>query len=73
MASAKVYKGANRVEDSSLVGRTITSILNDDIIVDALNLSDNDKVRVNGIPVGMDYVIKDGDSVEFYKEQGRKG
>lgn len=73
MASAKLFKGANRIEDSSLVGRSITSILNDDVIVEALNLTDNDKVRVNGSSASESYTIRDGDSIEFYKEQGRKG
>lgn len=72
-ASAKVYKGANKIQDGSLIGRTISSILNDDTIVDALNLSGDETVRVNGETVDKSYTIRSNDAVEFYKQQGTKG
>jgi hypothetical protein len=68
-----VYKGANRISDDGLIGKSIDDLKKDDIIVDALNLDGNESIRVNGSSVQSGYVIKSGDAVEFYKSQGTKG
>ena len=73
MATTKVYKGAYQIAESSLVGRTITSIFSDDTIVDVLNLSGDETIRVNGEQADRNYTIRSGDAVEFYKQQGTKG
>jgi hypothetical protein len=68
-----VYKGANRISDESLVGKTIQSLINDDVIVENLNLDGREGIKVNGTSQTNQYVIKSGDAVEFYKSQGTKG
>jgi len=75
MASSRttVYKGANRITDQTLVGRTIDNLFQDDVIVDALGLDNHETIRVNGENKPKSYVIRDGDAVEFYKASGTKG
>jgi hypothetical protein len=68
-----VYKGANRISDDGLVGKTVEDLKKDDIIVDALNLDGNESIKVNGQTQSASYQIKSGDAVEFYKSQGTKG
>lgn len=68
-----VYKGANRISDNSLIGKTIEDLKRDDVVVDALNLDGNESIKVNGQSQSPSYQIKDGDAVEFYKSQGTKG
>lgn len=71
--ATSIYKGANRVSDEGLVGKTIDAIKNDDIFVDALNLDGHEAIKVNGGTVQGSYTIRSGDAVEFYKAQGSKG
>lgn len=68
-----VYKGANRISDDGLVGKTVEDLKRDDIIVEALNLDGNESIKVNGQTQSASYQIKSGDAVEFYKSQGTKG
>lgn len=68
-----VYKGANRISDESLVGKTIQSLIQDDVIVENLNLDGREGIKVNGQTQSPSYIIKSGDAVEFYKSQGTKG
>jgi hypothetical protein len=68
-----VYKGANRISDESLVGKTIQSLIQDDVIVENLNLDGREGIKVNGQSQSPSYIIKSGDAVEFYKSQGTKG
>lgn len=71
--ATSIYKGANRVSDEGLVGKTIDAIKADDIFVDALNLDGHEAIKVNGQSVQGSYAIRSGDAVEFYKAQGSKG
>lgn len=68
-----VYKGANRISDDGLAGKTLSQIKADDIFVEALGLDGNEAVKVNGQTQSDSYLIKSGDAVEFYKQQGTKG
>jgi hypothetical protein len=68
-----VYKGANRISDEGLSGKTLGQIKQDDIFVEALGLDGNESIKVNGQTQSESYTIKSGDAVEFYKNQGIKG
>ena len=68
-----VYKGANRISDDALIGKSIEDLKKDDIIVEALNLDGHESIRVNGVSQSASYVIRQNDAVEFYKAQGTKG
>ena len=73
--SVRVFKGANEITSSNLVGDTVLDAFLE--LSSVLNISDDDKARVNGTVIEKeafdDHIIRDGDQVEFYKAQGEKG
>ena len=52
-------------------GKTVEEIVSTTVSI--LNLSGDETVKVNGIEVDADYILKDGDVVEFVKDAGKKG
>ena len=66
---AKVICGANQQEvaEGVKVGEIRANYK------EILNIADDAEVILNGDKVGDDYVLKQGDSLEFIKKAGNKG
>jgi len=58
-------------QDFPVVGKSIGYVTS--ILTDVLNIPVMAKILVNGSIVNSNYVLKDGDSVEYIKEGGKKG
>ncbi len=63
--------GANRMEIDDFVGHSVRDVRRG--LRDALNIAQNSAVLVGGDNVAEDYVIQDGDQVEFIRASGEKG
>ena len=63
--------GASSGRFPGLVGRKVSEVSN--FLEEALNIDLNSVPFVNGEEASMDYVLKEGDTVEFVKQAGRKG
>lgn len=68
--AVSVSHGVNKLA-SELAGLTVESIRTRTTM--ALNTDPEAASYVNGQPVGCDYVVSDGDRVEFIKKSGQKG
>jgi len=67
--SATLISGANDVQvEAGLSVRTARGLN-----AETLNVSAGAEVRLNGQRVDNDYVIQDGDVIEFIKPSGEKG
>lgn len=66
----KVISGVNNL-DANLVGRSVSEIRN--MLSQPLNIDAASKPVVNGETVNEDYVLEDGDELEFVKASGEKG
>lgn len=72
MAGTRLMYGANSFEEEGLVGKTVGEIREQ--YAEALNLGDNEpKAVVFGDEVNDDYVLKEGENLEFIKPGGEKG
>lgn len=69
--SIYVSCGASSGRFPGLVGRKVSEVSN--FLEEALNIDLDSVPFVNGEEVSMDYVLKEGDTVEFVKRAGRKG
>jgi len=58
-------------QDFPVVGKSIGYVTS--ILTDVLNIPVMAKILVNGSIVNSNYVLRDGDSVEYIKEGGKKG
>lgn len=68
----KLMYGANTLEEEGLVGLTVGEIR--EKFAEALNLGDADPIAViRGDDVDDDYVLKEGENLEFIKAGGEKG
>lgn len=65
-----VYNGVNK-NTLNLTGNTVAQAVAK--CADLLNLDEDSILKVNGSEVNADYVIEDGDILEFVKEAGVKG
>lgn len=43
------------------------------LLKDAMNISDNPQIIINGLPSNGNYVLQEGDRLEFVKHSGEKG
>lgn len=69
---AEVLISCGASEDKfKVVGQPISKIIN--FLKNVLNIPTNSKILVDDVPVGKDYVVKPGDSIEFVKPSGSKG
>lgn len=65
-----VFNGVNK-NTLNLAGKTATQAAL--VCSELMNVDDESIMKVNGTEVTGDYVIQDGDMVEFVKEAGTKG
>ncbi|MEI7765030.1 MAG: hypothetical protein WCI93_00425 [bacterium] len=66
----KVISGVNQIE-AGLAGQSVTSVRN--MLSQPLNIDSAAKPVVGGETVNEDYVLTDGDELEFVKSSGEKG
>ncbi len=66
-----VKHGVNEVSVDNLTGRTVNCARGE--VQGLLNIATDTPAVVNGSRVNGDYVIRDGDRVEFVKAAGTKG
>jgi len=69
--SIYVSCGASSGRFPGLVGRKVSEVSN--FLEEALNIDLDSVPFVNGEEASLDYVLKEGDTVEFVKQAGRKG
>ncbi|MBI5138549.1 MAG: thiamine biosynthesis protein ThiS [Candidatus Vogelbacteria bacterium] len=70
MSSVQLISGAN-AESADVAGKTLAEVRQ--AYQDVLNIDPRAEVRLGGKPVGPDYVLQEGDQVEFIKVAGAKG
>jgi len=68
--SIKVVCGAN-THEGEFVGMTVGEVRQQ--LKDVLNIADEAQTSVSGDVVKDDYVLKEGDNLEFIKKAGDKG
>jgi uncharacterized protein with beta-barrel porin domain len=68
--NVKVTSGVNEM-NLELVGQSTATVKHQ--LDTLLNLSGDEKIVVNGAEVAGDYILEDGDHLEFVKESGTKG
>lgn len=66
----KIVSGVNTL-DANLVGRSVSDVRN--MLSQPLNIDVASRPVVNGETVEEDYVLEDGDELEFVKASGEKG
>jgi len=66
----KVVYGPNSL-NQNLEGKTVEEVT--ELLEDLFGLSGDETVKVNGVEVDDDYVIEDGDTIEYVKSAGSKG
>ena len=66
----KVVYGPNSL-NQNLNGKTVEEVT--ELLEDLFGLSGDETVKVNGVEVDDDYVIEDGDTIEYVKSAGSKG
>ncbi len=69
----QVVNGLNSASFSKLVGKTVYDAVDDAIVQDYFNLSGDESVSVNGVPVDGTTVLKDGDVMTLSRSGGTKG
>lgn len=72
MSNATVTCGANELNLEKFVGLSLASIKSQ--YGEMLNIPQDCEVQVNGDAVdSLEYIVQDGDEVEFVKKSGSKG
>lgn len=72
MSSATVSCGANELNLEKFIGLSLASIKSK--YGEMLNIPSDCEVQVNGDQVdSLEYIVQDGDEVEFVKKSGSKG
>ena len=66
----KVVYGPNSL-NQNLNGKTVEEVT--ELLEDLFGLSGDETVKVNGVEADDDYVIEDGDTIEYVKSAGSKG
>lgn len=66
----KIINGVNTLE-ASLEGKNVANVRG--MLTQALNIDPTATAAVGGEAVGEDYVLQDGDELEFVKASGTKG
>lgn len=66
----KIISGVNTL-DANLAGRSVADVRG--MLSQPLNIDQAAKPMVEGETVGEDYVLADGDELEFVKASGEKG
>lgn len=70
MIKNKVTCGANQYEDN-FIGSRISQVKKE--MKDVLNIASDAQVLVCGKKVDDNYIVQEGDAIEFVKEAGDKG
>lgn len=65
-----ILNGVNEIK-ASLSGKTVTEVRG--MLAQALNIDPNAQPTVGGETVQEDYILREGDVLEFVKASGKKG
>ena len=68
--SVDISSGVNSMA-LDVAGQTVATVV--DTVKSILNLDGEEEVKVNGSEADANYVVQDGDSIEFVKASGEKG
>ena len=76
--AVRLTHGVESIENSSLVGMTVSSVLADPAFTDLLGLEGNESASVSSgsghfVTQTGSYVFRDGDVVRFERQSGEKG